>query len=332
MSVKMLDIAKKLNVSLMTVSRTLNNKGYVKEETKRKILKVAEEMGYIPNALAKGLALNKTFNIGLVITDISNPFYSTITKVVQEEASRNGYRLTMFNTNEDFKIEEEALNSIMAQRCDGALLTSASKDFRHVYDLQKNKFPIVLLNRKPDVEDLDYVVCDNKRGAFLAIEYLLKLGHRNIAHLTGPSYITSVREKIDGYNMAFNKKGLEINPELIFETEISLKGSYKATIKALKKNPYITAIFTYTNWMAIGAYRALEETGKKIPDDISVIGYDNIKVSSLLSAPLTTIDIPIRPMGRKAIDILLKKINGENNQFHKIYKPVLIERKSCREI
>lgn len=331
----MRDIAKKLNISLMTVSRALNDKGYVKEKTYKKILETAKELGYIPNALAKGLALNKTFNIGLVITDISNPFFSKTTKVIQEEALKNGYHITLFSTNESLEAEKEALYTIMEQRCAGVLLTTTSKDFSLVYDLKKKGLPIVLINRRPNREDLDYVVCDNKKGAFLAINYLLELGHRNIAHITGAPFISSVSEKTEGYKAAFKKKGLDINPKLIFESEISLRGSYDTTLKVLDSNPEITAIFTYTDWMAIGVMKALNERNIKIPKDISLVGYDNIEVSQFLKVPLTTIDQPINLMAKKAIEILLSMINskGENGKvYNKIYQPVLIERKSCRKI
>lgn len=335
MSINMLDIAKKLNISLMTVSRALNGKGYVKKETRKKILETAEELGYIQNALAKGLALNKTFNIGLVITDISNPFYSKITKVIQEEALKKGYHLTLFNTNENVEAEKEALYTIMEQRCDGALLTTASKDFNLVCDLKKKGLPIVLLNRRPNRDDLDFVVCDNKKGAFLATDYLLQLGHENIAHITGSTFISSVKEKIEGYEAAFNKKGLKMNKRLIYETELSLMGSYRTTLEMLKDNLNITAIFTYTDWMAIGVIKALNEKNIKIPDHISLIGYDNIEISPYLEIPLTTIDMPISLMGKKAIEILLERINANieiDKVFNKIYKPALIERKSCKKL
>lgn len=335
MPVNMLDIAKKLNVSLMTVSRALNNKRYVKEETYKKILEAAEELGYIPNALAKGLALNKTFNIGLVITDISNPFYSKITKIIQEEALKNGYHLTLFNTNESMEAEKEALYTIMEQRCDGVLLTSASRDFSLVYELREKGLPVVLMNRRPNKDDLDFVVCDNKKGAFLATNYLLQLGHRNIAHITGASFISSVSEKIEGYEAAFNEIGLEINPQFIFESEISLMGSYTTTLKILDSNPEITAIFAYTDWMAVGVIKALNERGIRVPEDMSLVGYDNIEISPYLGTPLTTIDLPINSMGKKAMEILLGRINSKKKNekvSNKIYQPILIERKSCRKM
>ena len=331
MSVKLEDIAKELGISMMTVSRALNNTGYVKKETRTKVLKAAKEMEYVPNVLARGLVIKKTFNIGLIITNISNPFYARITRVIQEEALRNGYRLILFNTNENINLEKEALYSLREQRCDGVLLTSTESDYSHIIDLKKKGLPIVLINRRPKKINVDFVVCDNKKGGYLATSYLLSMGHKKIAHITGPTYITSVKEKIDGYKMAYKDYNIRINPKLIFETELTVDGAYKATLEMIEDHPDITAVFAYTDWMTIGVIKALQEKNVKIPGEISIVGYDNIDVSPYLKVPLTTIDLPIGLMGKKSVEILLKKINGVEESskiIGKIYQPKLIKRKS----
>lgn len=335
MSIKLEDIAKELGLSLMTVSRALNNKGNVKKETYTKIIKLAKEIGYVPNILARNLATNKTYNIGLVISDISNPFYAKITRVIQDIAYKKGYNITLFNTNEDTNLEKEALHSIIGQRCDGVLITSTEREQNYLADLNKYNLPVILINRRPKNNNISYVVCDNKKGGYLATTYLLGLGHRNIAHITGPPRITSVKDKIDGYIKAYKDYGLRANKDLIFMNEISMESAYKNTIKILKHDIKITAIFSYTDWMSIGVLKALKENNIKIPDDISLVGYDNLEFSSYLKAPLTTIDLPITQMGKKSIEFLLEKINNKelsNRIIRKVYEPKLIIRESCRKL
>jgi LacI family transcriptional regulator len=335
MPINIKDIAKELGISAMTVSRALNNKGRINSKTRSKILSTAERMGYVPNALARGLVLNKTFTIGMVISNIANPFYASIARVVQKEATARGYRLILLNTDENTDREKEALYSLRELRCDGALLTPTEQDYSHIVESVHSGMPIVLINRRPDKVKMDFVVCDNVKGAYLATTHLLELGHRRIAHITGPSYITSVAEKIKGYKTAFADRDLEPDPDLIFQTELTLEGAYQKTLDILDHHGDTTAVFAYSDRMSIGIMKALMEKQRNIPGDISIVGYDNIDISPYMRVPLTTVELPTGLLGKQALEILFKKMEeaGKSSDIvARVLPPKLIERQSCRKI
>ena len=334
MAVTLKEIAKKLGVSPITISRALGEKGNVKESTRLRIENTAREMGYIKNVSARNLVLKRSSNsIGLIISNISNPFYAHMTQIMQTEALKRGYSLTLFNTMEDDQIEKKALQTLREDRCAGALISLVGKSEEHIIESSFQDFPMIMLNRRPRSDSLDFIVCDVYKGACLAVSHLVKLGHTKIAHITGPDYTSSVEEKLRGYRDTLERNGAAFNPDYIIRRSLTLEGGYSGMKELRARHPGITAVFVFCDWMAIGVLKALQDMNLRVPEDMSVVGFDNIEISPVLRVPLTTIDLPVSVLSRDAIKELIHKIE-KGHQNHKtriILQPHLVLRSSCTE-
>ena len=326
------DVAKELGVSSMTVSRALNNTGYVNSETKRKIIKTAQEIGYVPNVLARSLKNKTTSNVGLVISNIKNLYYSGLTYVIQNRLKEHGYNLIIYNTNENLHNEKEALMNVQEQRCRGVIISSVGRNEKYISQLSKYSTHVVMINRPPVSKSINYVAYDNQRGAFIATEHLIQKGHRAIAYLTGPSFNTSCRDKLAGYRKALEQYGLPYDETLIIRIELSQIRGYQATLKLIDSGVSFSAIFCFSDWIAIGALKALLENGIRVPEDVALVGYDNIDISAILRVPLTTVDIPAKTVGKKAVACLLEQIEQGNHHpqapSHIVLEPGLVVRQS----
>jgi len=326
------DIAKQAGVSTTTVSRALNNKDDINPSTKKRILKIVKQMGYTPNALARGLKIKKTGTIGVVIADISDPFFAPIVKGIEKIARKEGYHLILCDTDEDYQIEREALRTLIEKRVDGFLITPAQTNFEDIIELKKRRLPFVLLGRHFNFEllETDYVATDDIKGAFWATSYLIKKGHRRILFINGPSYISSAKERLAGYKRALLEAGVEINESLIREGGIKMEDGYRIMKEELERGFCFTAVFAYSDFVALGVMKALKEAHLKIPRDVAVVGYDDVDVDSFLEVPLTTVRIPKYQLGMEGFKLLKKKMTGENDFPQRVILPTeLVIRKSA---
>ncbi|HHY45902.1 MAG TPA: LacI family transcriptional regulator [Firmicutes bacterium] len=338
MGITMKDIARLAGVSVNTVSRALNGKPEIDEKTRQRILEIAREHSYSPNSLAASLASKKTRTVGLIVPDICDPFYAQQARGVEDMARARGYTVILINTDEDPKTELKAVDTLRSKRVDGMLLTSVFPGIDHVVLLQKQHIPFVLLNRRLTSLDTDYVVNDNIKGAYEATRHLIRLGHTRIAHITGPERITSVRERLAGYTKAIQEAGLSIQDDLVFTGE-SLKPQSGEVLarRALSVNPRPTAIFAFCDTLAMGAYATAKEMGLMVPEDLAIVGYDDIPFAACFEVPLTTVAQPSYEMGRTACKILLDRIeSGGNDQEQEgvpkgqvVFDARLVIRKSC---
>ena len=303
--VTMRDVAREAGVSVNTVSRALAGKPDVSPETRARVLKVAERLGYRPNRLARGLRSNKTFTIGVIVTDIANPFFAELVKGVEEAARQNGYSIILEDTSEDPEKEARAIQVMLSERVDGLLLTPVQSKKEGVEKVLKSKVPLVLMGRYFSDLETPYVVSDDVRGAILATEHLIDLGHRNIAHVAGPLHISSAQDRLSGYKQALREHGIPAREEVILTGAVTLRDGYEAGKELLKLKTLPTAVFAYSDLVAIGLMQALMEEGVKIPEDISLVGYDDIEFSAYTKVPLTTVRIPKRALGQKAVRMLL---------------------------
>jgi len=311
MKVTIKDVAKKANVSITTVSRVINKiEGYTNEETKKRILKVIEELDYKPNALARSLVTKRTKTIGLILPDISNPFFPSIAKSVEDLVNELGYNLILCNSYDDTEKEANYINVLKEKCVDGILLSS--KQTKDKYDIYKDDIPMVFIDRKPEVEVKYGVFVDNYNGAYNATKHLIDLGHRSIACITGPKNINTTIERLRGYKDALIDNHIECDETIIKSNDYAIEGGYEAA-KDLIKNHNITAIFTHDDLMACGVYKAAKELSYKIPDDISVVGFDDITLVEFLDPPLTTIKQPTEDIGKVSVEILMDLI--ENNKI-----------------
>ena len=331
MKVTLATIAKKAGFSTITVSRALNNKPDINTQTKEKILTIAKELGYTPNLLAKSLKAGKTRTIGVIVSDISNPFFSLVIKGIEDFLRKKGYSFILGNSDEDYKRETEAIRLMIQKRVDGILITPVEKETPDLTYLTKRSIPCVLVARFVRGTNLNYVVSNDMLGSLLATEHLIHLGHRRILYLAGPVYVTTTQERLDGYKNALEKNGIAINPELIQYTNAKMEDGYNLIRKAISKNLQFTAVSTFNDYLAAGTIKALQELNMKIPEDIAIIGYDDIEFASLFAVPLSTVRIPCYELGFRAAEILIHNIENSSESSKPqgvVLNPELIIRNS----
>lgn len=329
------DIARMANVSHTTVSRALNDKSRIKNETKEKILSIAKELNYRPNFIARSLVMKQTKTLGLVITTIANPFYTELSQGIETTAIRLGYNIILCSTNYDVSVEKQYTDMLRSKGVDGIIFTSAHMGDPNIIGLAEEGYPIVLVNRRtyhPMVrEKVDYIGVDNISGGFLAVEHLIKLGHDRIGVIGGSSESSVGFERLEGGKKALTAYGREVVGDYFLEGDF-LKGSgYRGGKEFLKMNRPPTAIFAANDYMALGTYQAIVEEGMKVPEDIALIGFNDIEFTSMKGIELTTIGQKKYEMGALAAKMLVERIEGKKMGPSKeiVLEPELIIRKTC---
>lgn len=325
------DIARLAKVSMNTVSRALNEKPDVNAETSKRILKIAQELNYSPNTIARSLVSKKTRILGVVVTDNANPFYAQVLKGIEDTALQRRYNIILCNSDENSQKEQMALQLLREKRIDGILITPVQKDKAYIIQLKELNIPFVLLNRYSKEIKTDYVINDNTYGAQLAVEHLIDIGRRKIAYIGGPSTISSVQERLEGCHKALKNAGLSVRDLVVEHTNLKMEDGYFAMKKLLKNPAVTTGVFAYSDLLSIGAMKAIKEAGLHIPEDIALVGYDDIDLAEFLETPLTTVRQPRYEIGKKATNILINKLEGIKSIKHKciVLRPELIIRKSA---
>jgi len=325
------DISKAANVSIATVSKVLNGDySKVSLETKKRILKIAKELNYRPNRLARGLASKSTGIIGLIVPDITNPYYAELAQGVENKADKLGYTIMLCNTGEDTHKENSYIDVLIEYNADGVIITGNEKasDIDNIQNLHNFNIPFVLIDRM--IPNVEYnVMVDNIRGAYIATEYIIKNGHRKIAFIGGEAMAPHPMNRLQGFLQAMKDYGVEIDQNLIRIGTYHVESGYKHALELLESDSDFTAIVCGNDLIAYGAIKAIKQQGLKVPEDISVIGYDDIFISSLLEPPLTTIKQPTYDLGAYATEILIKLIKNESvEEKVKLFVPQLVVRKS----
>lgn len=332
MSVTIKDIAKLANVSHTTVSRALNDSPFINEETKNKIKAIAEQLNYVPNYNAKSLVLDKSYTIGLFFSSISQGtspsfFYETVRGV--NSAIEENYNLVVRGID-DYK----DFTSINNKRFDGIVLMSQSdKDNAFIYHVLQRGIPLVVLNREIEGSSLINILSDDKEGAFKAVKHLIENGHRDIALIEGKEGFKSAIHRKEGFLKALIESKIPVNSEYMVKGKYSMESGYRAMKELLALENVPTAVFCSNDDMAIGAIKAAFESGLAVPNDISIVGFDNIGFSEYATPALTTIKRPMEEVsiigGKKVIDL----INHGKNQGEKVYiKTELVVRDSVAKL
>ncbi|AYE33595.1 LacI family DNA-binding transcriptional regulator [Clostridium septicum] len=330
-NVTMSDIAKEANVSKTTVSKVLNNKQIsVSNETRKNIFEIAKRLNYVPNSVARSLSTRKTNTIGIILPDIENPFFSEMAKAIEENAESLGYNVILCNSYNKDEKEERYIRLLVSKLVDGVIFASGGNSEDSLNILRSNRVPFVVIDREIEtIEKYSGVLCDNEQGIELGVNYLFNKGKRQIAFVAGEPKFQISKIRNESYKNIAKKLGV-YNPDIICESEFSIEGGMKATEELLLRSKYIDAIFYSSDVMALGGMKYLIRNGYKIPDDISILGYDNINISSLSEPELTTIAQPIYSMGEEAFKLLIEIIGGsDKNQIIKL-KTKLIERDSVK--
>ncbi len=311
-------VAEKAEVSVNTASRAINNKPDINLETKKRVLQIAKELGYIRNAAAVALRTKKTGTIGVVIADNRNPFYAEVLNGMEEATREKNYHIILANTQRDYRKEEEAINLLLAKRVDGLLITPVQDRDDDIKNLIDANIPFVVVGRDFENIEVDAIYNDEVKGGFLATEYLIKKGHKRIALIDGFLYKSPAKGRLEGYKKALNKYRISLDESLMSVGDINIEDGYERTKQMLEKNLDFTAIFAYNDMMAFGAMQAIKEKGLRIPQDIGLVGYDDISFSSLISPSLTTIRLKKQELGAESVKLLLSRINGNRKKMKKI--------------
>lgn len=335
MKLKAKDIAKKLSISPSAVSFVLNNKPGVSEETRRKVLKVIEQMGYNTNIFSKS-ALTHNRNIrfiiykkhGLVVSD--TPFFSSLMEGIDREARSLGYNLIVTYIDENKDNLMKILRIIKGTSPDGIMLLATEMTKEDLKPFKKLNIPLLLLDSYFESENLDTVIINNIKGVFKATCYLAELGHTDIGYLHSSVWINNFNQRMVGFKEAINDKGLKLNKNFIFCLESTIDGSYKNMLIILEEKPKLpTAMFADNDIIAFGAIKAMKEFGIRIPQDVSVIGFDDMPFCEMIDPPLTTVIVYKQRMGMIALKRLVERIDEAPAETIKIeVNTTLIERKS----
>lgn len=328
------DIARIANVSYATVSRALNNHKDVNEQTKQKILKICKEVGYSPNAIARGLVKQNTYTIGLLVPDITNPYYPEVARGVEDEASKENYNVFLCNTNWDMMKEVDYFNLLIAKRVEGIIIAPVSDDTMKFVDKFNDRLPIIFLGTRVEGDKYNYIVIDNIKGGEMITEYLISLGHRKIAFIGGMQGSSTFVDRVSGYKNALKKHNIEIDEKMIFTSGYRKKDGSNTLRAMVKESNMPTAIFAISDLVALGVIEAAEEMGLSIPDDISLVGFDDIPYASLPKIRLTTVSQPKDNIGRESVRILLEKLESKDihTGLQRIVQPELVIRSTCKSI
>jgi LacI family transcriptional regulator len=303
------DIAREAGVSPQTVSRAINDKGEISTQTRDRILRIADSMGYRPNSIARSLATRRTQNIGLVVPDVSNPFFANIARGIEDAAHQANYNVFLCNTDENIERETSAIHSLEAQRVDGIILCSSRLSEQQLCRLAERYQPLVLVNRQIDDPQTGCVRVDDGKGAAEATSYLLRLGHRNIGFLAGPTTSHSGRARQQGYQQAMQAHNQAISSRWQEHCAPQVEGGRSAALALLARAPEVTALLAYNDLVAVGALRACAELDRRVPQDCAIVGCDDVLLAALVSPALTTIHIPTYNLGQQALGLLLDLIN-----------------------
>lgn len=309
MSFTIKDVASLAGVSVATVSRVLSGKPGIKETTQKKVLQVAKELNYVPNHIARSMITKHTYTIGLVVADITNPFYSDTAKIIEDQARQNGYTVIMCNTNNKPAIQTKIVETLQQKRVDGFIFGSARYEDKTIYDLIQEGFPCVCYHRRIKDELGHFVGCDNAIGTRLILEHLHQLGHHRVAFISGPRDFSTGLERLQGFLSARQEFGFDEASFMIKEGDYDRLKTAKVTRELLKLPDPPTAIFVANDMMALQVMDCILEEGYRIPEDISIAGFDDISIAANQRIQLTTVDSRPEECARLAFEQLLGLIN-----------------------
>ena len=330
-------ISELLGLSETTISRVLNGKAEqyrISVKTADLVREKAGELGYVPNPLAQSLRLQKTNTLGLVIPDIANPYFAGIAHHIETEARKQGYSIILCDTEERTDLEKDALDLLKLRQVDGLILSPVGNDSRHIETHYQSGLPVVIIDRCfPDLP-VPFVSSDNYNGAYKAVEYLVKAGHRHIGCIQGLPFASPNRDRVLAFRQVHSDHHLMLNEQYITGNNFGQENGYLGTLQLLEQNPQITAIFAVSNLIALGSLRAIAEKGKQVPGDVSIVAFDDQPYFNYLSAPMCAVKQNIAQMGKTALQLLLEQIdNPDSKDQQSVLIPTeLIIRNSVRPV
>lgn len=334
MSITIKEIARLAEVSTATVSMILNKKDQnISPSTREKVLAIAEKNNYIPNNAARSLVTRRTNTIGLIMPDITNPFFPEIARGAEDKASEARYSIIFCNTDDSKKQEEKYIEILTEKMVDGIIFTHAADNEETCTGLNKSKIPVILIDRDYRNENVKgRVVVDNEGGSFTGVNHLIQRGYKKILYIAGAIITQTAKDRLAGYKRALSERGIEYNEALVKSGSYRSEWGYKAIEEFLKEKIDFDAVFCGNDLIAIGAIKKLKESNIKVPEDVGVVGFDDIYVASMIEPALTTVKQPNYEMGYQAVELLLDVIKNKNSDSDRkiVLNTELIVRKSTR--
>jgi LacI family transcriptional regulator len=302
------DIAQQAQVSIATVSYVINQSRPVSAELTERVLHAIDDLGYYPDDIARSMRGQRTRTIGLIVPDSANPFFAEIARGVEDAGFEAGFSVILCNSNAMLEREVSYLELLQSKRVDGIILLPTCTDVDHVEPLVDRGFPLTVFYRETGDLNVDRFLIDNHAAAYLATEHLIGLGHEQIACIKPLSHTNPSGRRVDGFMKAMEDHNLKVSPVLMPQGDNLITGGERAACQLLESGEPFTAVFATNDAMAIGAMRALMDAGRCVPDDVSIIGFDDIMLASYVSPTLTTVRTPKRSAGKKAVEQLLQRI------------------------
>jgi LacI family transcriptional regulator len=324
------EVSSLAGVSISTVSRVLNDTAPVAHETRGRVLAAVEKLEYRPNAFARSLVTNRSGCLGVIVGEINSPFFGELLRGIEDKAESLGMHLMVSSGHAEEASETTALHFLQQRRPDALIVYVEALRDETLQRLTYKDVPVVVLGRY--IKDVPCVYLGNEEGGFMATEYLIQQGHRRIAHLSGPMHLPDSTVRLKGYKKALESHALPYDPSLVADGNFSEESGEEKTKELLSHSKNFTALFAANDQMAVGVLRALREAGLRVPEDVSVIGYDDIPIARFLSPLLTTIRQPLTDMGGAAAEIALARLNGQETEVVRRFEPQLIVRESVRRI
>ena len=324
------EVAARAGVAPITVSRVINGSGYTSEETRKRVEEAIRELEYVPNVLARGLRSRRTHTLGLLVTDVTNPFWTTVARGAEDEAMRAGYALFLCNTDEDVAKQQRYIHALLSRRVEGLIIAPASSEAGPLRPVARAGVPFVLVDRRvPDVA-ADLVLGDSVAGARLLAEHLLSQGHRRIGHLGGPVGLSTADEREQGYRQALSAAGVEIEPQWVQRGEYKQEAGYRLMQACLAQPPWPTAVLAANNALAVGALAALRERGLNVPRDMGLVCFDDVPQASQIDPFLTVAAQPAYEFGAVAVRLLFERLSDPKRPPQTVVlPPEMIVRRSA---
>ncbi|GGK05431.1 catabolite control protein A [Lentibacillus kapialis] len=331
MTVTIYDVAREANVSMATVSRVVNGNPNVKPVTRKKVLNTIQELGYRPNAVARGLASKKTTTVGAIIPDISSIFFAELARGIEDIATMYKYNIILSNSDQNKDKELQLINAMLGKQVDGILFMGGDITSEHVDQFQSSSVPVVLAATYDETNSIPSVNIDYEAAAFEATSYLLDKGNEKMAFISGVDDTLINKEKYNGYLRAFKEKSISVNENYILTGDYSYDSGIEAVNQLLALDDMPTAVFVASDEMALGVIHGAQDKGYKVPDDIEVFGFDNTRLATMVRPALSTIVQPMYDIGAVAMRLLTKYMNKEEVEEKKVVLPHrIIERTSTK--
>ncbi|OPJ60216.1 LacI family DNA-binding transcriptional regulator [Clostridium oryzae] len=332
MSVTIKDIARLAEVSVTTVSKIINNKDNdISETTKTRVKNIIKEYNYIPNKLAQSMITKKTKTIGLIIPDVRNPFFTELVRGAEDKASEKDYNLIFCNSDDDIKKEIKYINALVEKMVDGIVLAAAVSRDKNLETQISIPVPVIAIDRETNINGIKgFISIDSYRGAYDAIKYLIELGHKDILVLSGPLNLSISRYRLQGYKDALEDNGLKYDDNNVFVGDFQSDWAVGTVGELIGKRDF-TAIFCGNDLIALGAIKALKKNNIKVPEQVSVVGFDDITVATMVTPELTTVKQPNYEMGYMSVEMIIDILEGKKNGENIVLSPKLkIRNSTCR--